>query len=304
MKIKNPGLLKRTLKQEGLIHTWLILLHRRLGRYFQEKNKNINIEKPVDRPIIRTIKQEGPFQGLLLVLLNWILIYYRNSQQRYDRKYCVETAKLIDPFQQAWEGDNREESVWYYPSAPSVLQCIYKYLKIDYRNFVFIDVGSGKGRVLLYASGFPFKRIIGVESSVTTCEIAKRNVNIYNSSSKKSKNIEIINSDILNVRFPNENTVFYLYNPFILSSSMYYKFLRKLELSIKKHPRRIFVVYSNPESHEIFKQFDFIREITDYSVLLPHHSWRLYENNSEKNRGAKIPKNAKAIEEGEGSFRF
>jgi len=36
---------------------------------------------------------------------------------------------------------------------------------IKFEDFVFIDFGSGKGRALLLASEFPFKRIVGVEFS-------------------------------------------------------------------------------------------------------------------------------------------
>ncbi len=33
----------------------------------------------------------------------------------------------------------------------------------DFHDFVFIDLGSGKGRTLLMASDYPFRRIVGVE---------------------------------------------------------------------------------------------------------------------------------------------
>src|SRR5580692_8694630 len=34
---------------------------------------------------------------------------------------------------------------------------------LDFRGFTFLDFGSGKGRTLLMASDYPFRRIIGVE---------------------------------------------------------------------------------------------------------------------------------------------
>ena len=33
----------------------------------------------------------------------------------------------------------------------------------DFREFIFLDLGSGKGRTLLMASDYPFRRIVGVE---------------------------------------------------------------------------------------------------------------------------------------------
>lgn len=41
---------------------------------------------------------------------------------------------------------------------------------------MFLDLGSGKGRMVLSAARFPFRRIIGVELSNDLTAIARRNV--------------------------------------------------------------------------------------------------------------------------------
>jgi hypothetical protein len=38
-------------------------------------------------------------------------------------------------------------------------------LEVDHRRYVFLAYGSGKGKALLLASDYPFRRIIGVEYS-------------------------------------------------------------------------------------------------------------------------------------------
>src|SRR5688572_7478730 len=48
------------------------------------------------------------------------------------------------------------------PTHPAVLRNIVKNLGADPRDFTFVDFGSGKGRALLCAAAFPFKRIVGV----------------------------------------------------------------------------------------------------------------------------------------------
>ena len=57
---------------------------------------------------------------------------------------------------------------------------------LNFRDFTFVDLGSGKGRTLLMASDYPFRRIVGVEllpslhkSRSRTCastEATRRNV--------------------------------------------------------------------------------------------------------------------------------
>jgi hypothetical protein len=47
------------------------------------------------------------------------------------------------------------------------------------QDFTFIDLGSGKGRVLLMASDYPFKRIIGVEFMPELQRVAQENIRKY-----------------------------------------------------------------------------------------------------------------------------
>ena len=51
----------------------------------------------------------------------------------------------------------------YQPSEPALFHEILDSLPVAVDGFTFIDLGSGKGRTLLMASEYPFRRIIGVE---------------------------------------------------------------------------------------------------------------------------------------------
>ena len=51
----------------------------------------------------------------------------------------------------------------YQPSDPLTFHEMMAQLAIDFRDFALLDLGSGKGRALLMASDYPFRRIIGVE---------------------------------------------------------------------------------------------------------------------------------------------
>ena len=50
-------------------------------------------------------------------------------------------------------------------------------------TFTFVDLGSGKGRTLLMASDYPFRRIIGVELLPSLHQIAQENLRQYKSES-------------------------------------------------------------------------------------------------------------------------
>ena len=86
-------------------------------------------------------------------------------------------------------------------------------LPIDYTQFTFIDLGSGKGRTLLIASDYPFRRIIGVELLGELHRIAQENIRTYQSPTRKCFALEIIRGDAREFTFPAEPSVIYLFNP-------------------------------------------------------------------------------------------
>lgn len=53
----------------------------------------------------------------------------------------------------------------YQPTDPALFHEMLDSLKIDFRDFTFIDIGSGKGRTLLMASDYPFRPNSGSRTS-------------------------------------------------------------------------------------------------------------------------------------------
>ena len=90
------------------------------------------------------------------------------------------------------------------PSNKSILKKVKQYLHPIKEEF-FIDFGCGTGSVLLFFHN-NFKKLIGIEIDKKTYQIAIENT-------KKIKNIEIINTDILKYKFELKNTVLFIYEP-------------------------------------------------------------------------------------------
>src|SRR5262249_10625718 len=117
-------------------------------------------------------------------------------------------------------------------------------LKIDFSQFIFIDIGSGKGRTLLMASDYPFKKIIGVELLPELDRVAKENIAAYKSDTQRCLAIESVCSDARQFVFPAEPTVLYLFNP--LPEAGLLELIGNLEISLKERPRDVYVIYHNP----------------------------------------------------------
>jgi SAM-dependent methyltransferase len=117
----------------------------------------------------------------------------------------------------------------------------------DFSQFTFIDIGSGKGRALLLASEYGFRRIIGIELLPELHRIARENVRTLQRRSTQSE-IELLCGDATTFSFPVEPAVVFLFNP--LPEAALRTLLENLEISLHQHPRQIYVAYANP----IFEQ--------------------------------------------------
>ncbi len=129
----------------------------------------------------------------------------------------------------------------------------------DFRDFVFIDLGSGKGRTLLMASDYPFRRILGVELLPELHGAAQENIGKYKSESQKCFALESICADAVEFRFPDGPVVLYLFNP--LPEAGLRLVIASLEQSLRSHPRRFFLLYHNPLLEHVLSQSAVLKKI-------------------------------------------
>jgi hypothetical protein len=137
----------------------------------------------------------------------------------------------------------------YQPTEPTLFHEMLESLKqvtpkINLPEFTFIDIGSGKGRALLLASQYPFKRILGIELLPELHRVAKDNISKYKGDSQKCFAIECVLADASAFAPPAEPTVIYLFNP--LPESALMTLTNRLEDSLRRNPRPVFVIYHNP----------------------------------------------------------
>ncbi|MGP0021499.1 MAG: class I SAM-dependent methyltransferase [Candidatus Sulfotelmatobacter sp.] len=139
---------------------------------------------------------------------------------------------------------------------------------LNFRDFTFIDLGSGKGRTLLMASDYPFRRIIGVELLPSLHEIAQENFRRYKSESQQCFALESICADATDFPLPVDPLVIFLFNPFPESGIR--KVVANLEQSLRTHPRPVYVLYHNPLLEHVLSESWRLRKIVanhQYSVF-------------------------------------
>ena len=120
---------------------------------------------------------------------------------------------------------------------------IMRHVSLSAGEDVFVDYGSGKGRVVIMAAEYPFRKVIGVEFSAQLHAIAKENVGRA-LPKLRCKEVELVLADASRWPLPNESTVLYFYNPFhgeILAKAV--EIIRK---SLAEAPRKLTIVYARP----------------------------------------------------------
>ncbi len=147
----------------------------------------------------------------------------------------------------------------YQPSEPSLFHQILQALPIDPKGFTFIDLGSGKGRTLLMASSYPFRRIVGVELLAELDVIARQNIARYRGSQQKCFALESHASDAREFVFPVEPTVLYLFNPF--PEPVLRTVLANLRSSLTGSPRPVYVLYHNLVHEKVFAECEWLQAI-------------------------------------------
>jgi SAM-dependent methyltransferase len=145
----------------------------------------------------------------------------------------------------AGDADNVELGIadlrnhWYVPTDYETFQRAMPQVEVKSSD-VFVDFGSGKGRIVILAAALPFRRVIGVEFSAQLHEIAAANV-----IASGCENIELVLADATQWQVPPDATVLFFYNPF--DGVILAKVMANVKRSLAEAPRKITIVYVRPE---------------------------------------------------------
>jgi hypothetical protein len=151
----------------------------------------------------------------------------------------------------------------YQPTEPGLFQEMLSDLKqvakMEFCDFTFLDLGSGKGRTLLMASDYPFRRIVGVELLPSLHQIAQENLGVYKSASQQCFRIESICADATAFSLPPGPLLIYLFNPFPESGLR--QLLGSLQPALNEARRPIYLLYHNPQHEHVLAESGFLSRI-------------------------------------------
>lgn len=161
-----------------------------------------------------------------------------------DRRRGVSTAEAVKD-RELGISDLRNH--WYVATDYETFERAMAHVPIRAGQDVFVDFGSGKGRIVLLAAARPFRRVVGVEFAELLHELALRNV-----AAAGCRNVELVRADATQWSVPDDATVLFFFNPF--EGEILRKVFENIRRSLAEHPRQVRIVYVRPEKffeHEV-----------------------------------------------------
>jgi SAM-dependent methyltransferase len=181
----------------------------------------------------------------------------QESDSAFDEHWNVDTGGLYRPEEDEVCGENWAHGVRYQAVNAREMREALTELGICYREFTFLDFGSGKGRGLLVAAEFAFKRIIGIEYCEDLNRIAAENLKRHPNAMGRQEAIELITSDATGVALPGGPLVMFLFNPF--SRMVMSRVVQNVTDSFREQPRRMVVIYFTPYDADLWEETEFLK---------------------------------------------
>lgn len=211
-----------------------------------------------------------------------LLTYKPEADHSFDARYGTDTSGKLEPSTLGIADEGlRERAIVYLASPEKVTRWMLDHVGVDARERSFVDLGCGKGRVLLVAAQRPFRSVVGVELSPELAAIARRNVERSQDRARKCLEIQVHNADATRFDFPNTDLLIHLYHPF--QPEITGRVLQQLQASVVDRPRRVTIAYllysgAVPSVREVFASHPWLRETRYESSLFGNYDWLFFSN--------------------------
>jgi predicted RNA methylase len=187
----------------------------------------------------------------------------------FDKDHGLDTGGTTQLADLVIAGPYRRFGTTHIASDPDEFSGAVASLDIEHKDYTFIDLGSGKGRALVLALSYPFRRVVGVEFALELHRVAEANLISLAATGTDIRRIDLFHADVTNFSFPDEPSVIYLYNPF--EGEVMHKVVQRVLQAHAANARPIFILYANPflESYWIEAGFVAIKRGATFTLLVP-----------------------------------
>lgn len=116
----------------------------------------------------------------------------------------------------------------------------------------FIDIGAGKGRAMLLAAEYGFRRITGVELHPALAATARANIERWQQS-LGGPPISLHEGDAMRMRMPAGPCLLFLFNPFDIV--LMDRLMDRLAHQFRERPHQLDILYVNDEQRDMIRDY-------------------------------------------------
>jgi hypothetical protein len=162
-------------------------------------------------------------------------------EQRLGVALGTEISDVSSEIALASDENNHYMACWWLPT-----RRVLRELRPDSSD-VLVDLGGGKGLVLLIAAMFPLKRVVGIDLDEGLVFSARKNIDLAQTH-LKTRNVECLVRNVLDYTFDDGVTIVYMFNPFI--GDTFHTVVSRIFESYDRRPRTLHIVYALPWEHD------------------------------------------------------
>jgi SAM-dependent methyltransferase len=182
-----------------------------------------------------------------------------------DRLYGTDTSGIVPVTQLEVDSAIAPLISGYGGSQPSIVRRALAVLS-GLERYSFIDLGCGKGRALIVAAQFPFRRVIGVELSPKLAGTARVNMAKMQPHHPEVPRIDVVEDNAVHFRLPAGKVVVFIYHSF--GAQLVAELLENIERGLADDIEHLFVIYYNPVWGELFDRSRLL--VRWYAEVLPY----------------------------------
>jgi SAM-dependent methyltransferase len=227
---------------------------------------------------VQSVQRYGVI-GAAQYVFDRLRVSFAERAERFDARFGTDTEGKVYAWQlQRARTAATSDDSYPYEAAPAwLIRKVIRSLPISPPEFVFVDIGCGKGRALLVASEFSFSKIIGVEVSPALYEIASSNTAQFSACGRSRPRCDLRLMDAATYEFEDAPLVVFLFNPF--GAHTFAQVVSHLEESAFRKRRSIFVIYLNPRHERRLERSPaFTKLQTSGSIMRPWSRYVVYRS--------------------------
>jgi SAM-dependent methyltransferase len=177
-----------------------------------------------------SLKNRGVFFTFRLMYNEW----------KWEKKLGISTLQIENPS----FGERTQEFHHYQGASYFVMREMFARLPAETKRGAFLDIGCGKGRVMIVAAMNGFKKVSGLDLSSSLLRQAKCNTEKCRLN-LSATDFVFIEHNAEEFNLPDDVTLVFLFNPF--GEAVMEKVVKCCNNSLSVKPRQLFVLYLNPK---------------------------------------------------------